>query len=157
MKINYSNIEVRSKLLLASRKCPIVHRFPLLIHFNPRLLLAAAANIRSHYVMVRKMKAIYHILNQFNQRDGGRVLIGECWMPVSSPHTTSHVVPNLYNITLNPITPLQTADIPNIQSALTAGAHQAGSTLPPTIEKVHTNEMHPTYNRFGFNFSFDQF
>ena len=41
----------------------------------------------------------------------------------------------------------QTADIPNIQSALTAGAHQAGSTLPPTIEKVHTNEMHPTYNR----------
>ena len=39
--------------------------------------------------MVRKMKAIYHILNQFNQRDGGRVLIGECWMPVSSPHTTS--------------------------------------------------------------------
>merc|ERR1719153_1459440 len=86
-----------------------------------RLLIAAATNIRSHYVMVRKMKAIYHILNQFNQRDGGRVLIGECWMP--------------------------TADIPNIQSALTAGAHQAGSTLPPTIEKVHTNEMHPTYNR----------
>ena len=46
-----------------------------------RLLLAASTSIRSQYVMVRKMKAIYHILNQFNQRDGGRVLIGECWMP----------------------------------------------------------------------------
>merc|ERR1719427_1036711 len=75
----------------------------------------------SSYVKVRKMKAIYHILNQFNQRDGDRVLIGECWMP--------------------------TGDIPNIRSAITAGAEEAGSTLPPTIEKVQTLEQHPTYNR----------
>jgi len=86
-----------------------------------RLLLAASTSIRSQYVMVRKMKAIYHILNQFNQRDGGRVLIGECWMP--------------------------TADIPNIRAAITAGAEQAGSTLPPTIERVPTTEVHPTFNR----------
>merc|ERR1719334_1521483 len=38
---------------------------------------------------------------------------------------------------------MPTADIPNIQSALTAGAHQAGSTLPPTIEKVHTIATFP--------------
>merc|ERR1719370_2072325 len=41
-----------------------------------RLLLAAAANIRSHYVMVRKMKAIYHILNQFNQGMAEECLLG---------------------------------------------------------------------------------
>ena len=53
------------------------------LHTVHRLLLAASTSIRSQYVMVRKMKAIYHILNQFNQRDGGRVLIGECWMPTA--------------------------------------------------------------------------
>jgi len=86
-----------------------------------RLLLAAAATLRENYVKVRKMKAIYHILNQFNKRDGGRVLIGECWMP--------------------------TADIPEIRAAITAGAQQAGSTLPPTIDKVATTDLHPTFNR----------
>merc|ERR1719285_658111 len=86
-----------------------------------RLLIAAATNLRANYVKVRKMKAVYHILNQFSFRDAQRVLIGECWMP--------------------------TGDIPDIRAAITVGAEQAGSTLPPTIEKVHTNEMHPTYNR----------
>jgi len=86
-----------------------------------RLLLAAAATLRSNYVMVRKMKAIYHILNQFNRRDGGRVLIGECWMP--------------------------TVDIPDIRGAITSGAQQAGSSVPPTIEKVATLDIHPTFNR----------
>ena len=96
------------------------------------------------------MKAIYHILNQFNQRDGGRVLIGECWMPVRcfSDIRELESIPFSMNLDDASIYSLfKTADIPNIQSALTAGAHQAGSTLPPTIEKVHTNEMHPTYNR----------
>ena len=45
-----------------------------------RLLEEAAMTLRSSYIKVRKMKAVYHVLNMFNQRDGGRVLIGDAWM-----------------------------------------------------------------------------
>jgi V-type H+-transporting ATPase subunit a len=86
-----------------------------------RLLVAAAASLRSSYVKVRKMKAVYHVLNMFSQRDGGRVLIGEAWMPSS--------------------------DIPDIRAAVNNGAQTAGATIPPTIEKVPTTEQHPTFNR----------
>merc|ERR1719481_2194154 len=86
-----------------------------------RLLVAAAATLRSSYVKVRKMKAVYHVLNMFSQRDGGRVLIGEAWMP--------------------------TSDIPDIRASVNTGAQTAGATIPPTIEKVPTTEQHPTFNR----------
>jgi len=86
-----------------------------------RLLVAAAATLRSSYVKVRKMKAVYHVLNMFSQRDGGRVLIGEAWLP--------------------------TSDIADIRAAVNNGAQTAGATIPPTIEKVPTTEQHPTFNR----------
>jgi len=86
-----------------------------------RLLVAAATNLRSHYVKVRKMKAVYHVLNMFNQRDGGRVLIGEAWMP--------------------------TSDGREIREAVNKGAQTAGATIPPTIDTVLTSEQHPTFNR----------
>merc|ERR1719445_1176329 len=86
-----------------------------------RLLVAAATNLRSHYVKVRKMKAVYHVLNMFNQRDGGRVLIGEAWMPTSDSH--------------------------NIREAVNKGAQTAGATIPPTIDPIMTNEVPPTFNR----------
>jgi len=86
-----------------------------------RLLVAAASSLRSSYVKVRKMKAVYHVLNMFSQRDGGRVLIGEAWLP--------------------------TADIHDIRAAVNTGAQTAGATIPPTIEKVPTTEQHPTFNR----------
>jgi len=86
-----------------------------------RLLLAAAATIRTSYVKVRKMKAIYFVLNMFSQRDGGRVLIGEAWLP--------------------------TADLTAIRAAVNSGAQAAGATIPPTIERVPTTEQHPTFNR----------
>ena len=86
-----------------------------------RLLVAAAASLRCSYVKVRKMKAVYHVLNMFNQRDGGRVLIGEAWMP--------------------------TSDSREIRDAVNKGAQTAGATIPPTIENVITSEQHPTFNR----------
>merc|ERR1712110_91679 len=86
-----------------------------------RLLVAAATSLRSHYVKVRKMKAVYHVLNMFNQRDGGRVLIGEAWMPAS--------------------------DSREIREAVNKGAQTAGATIPPTIENVVASEQHPTFNR----------
>jgi len=86
-----------------------------------RLLQAAAVTLHANYVKVRKMKAVYHILNLFSLRDAQRVLIGECWMP--------------------------TADIGKISDAIKTGTDQAGSTVPPTIERVATTEEHPTFNR----------
>ena len=86
-----------------------------------RLLASAATTLRSSYVKVRKMKAVYHVLNMFNQRDGGRVLIGEAWMP--------------------------TSDSGKIREAVNRGAQTAGATIPPTIENVITTEQHPTFNR----------
>merc|ERR1719158_1759607 len=86
-----------------------------------RLLEEAAKTLRSSYIKVRKMKAVYHVLNMFNQRDGGRVLIGDAWMP--------------------------TADNSKIREAVNKGAQTAGATIPPTIEAVITSEQHPTFNR----------
>jgi len=86
-----------------------------------RLLLTASRTLRASYVKVRKMKAIYHVLNQFSLRDAQRVLIGECWMP--------------------------TADLAAIKTAITTGAQNAGSSVVPTIERVPTTEEHPTFNR----------
>ena len=50
---------------------------------------------------------------------------------------------------LNCLYPLSAAlaSIPPRRSAITAGAEEAGSTLPPTIERVPTTETHPTFNR----------
>ena len=80
-----------------------------------------ATMLHIFFLKVRKMKAVYHILNQFSLRDAQRVLIGECWMPV--------------------------ADIPAIKQAINSGAQNAGSSVSPTIERVPTTEQHPTYNR----------
>ena len=33
------------------------------------------------------------------------------------------------------------------RAAIEAGAEQAGSTVPPTVEPVPTTEEHPTFNR----------
>jgi len=85
-----------------------------------RLLEAAATSLRANYIKVRKMKAVYHILNQFSG-DQGQVLIGECWMPSD--------------------------DIPSIRAAITRQAEATGSTVSPTIEKVITSEQKPTFNR----------
>jgi len=85
-----------------------------------RLLEAASTSLRANYVKVRKMKAVYHILNQFTS-DKGQVLIGECWMP--------------------------TRDIPHIRASITSQAQAVGSTVSPTIEKVLTTEQKPTFNR----------
>merc|ERR1719430_2626537 len=86
-----------------------------------RLLIAAAESLRKSYIKVRKMKAVYHVLNMFSRRDGGRVLIGEAWLP--------------------------TSDILDIRTAVNNGAQTAGANIPPTIERVPTTEEHPTFNR----------
>ena len=48
-----------------------------------RVLVAAAKNIKEWFIKVRKIKAIYHTLNQFNLDVTQKCLISECWCPVN--------------------------------------------------------------------------
>lgn len=44
-----------------------------------RLLVSAARNIQMWLIKVRKVKAIYHTMNLFNQDVAKECLIAECW------------------------------------------------------------------------------
>lgn len=48
-----------------------------------RILTAAAQNVQMWMTKVRKIKAIYHVLNCFNLDVTQQCLIAECWCPVS--------------------------------------------------------------------------
>lgn len=86
-----------------------------------RVLVAAAKNVRSWFVKVRKIKAIYHTLNLFNLDVTQKCLIAECWCPV--------------------------ADLETIHFALRAGTERSGSSVPPILNRMETTEAPPTYNR----------
>ena len=45
------------------------------------ILIAAAKNLQSWFVKVRKLKSIYLCLNQFNFDVTSKCLIAECWYP----------------------------------------------------------------------------
>jgi len=45
--------------------------------------VAAAKSIKSWFIKVRKIKAIYHTLNLFNLDVTQKCLIAECWIPVT--------------------------------------------------------------------------
>ena len=47
------------------------------------MLVNAAKDIKVWLIKVRKVKAIYHILNMFNLDVTQECLIGECWCPVN--------------------------------------------------------------------------
>jgi len=86
-----------------------------------RVLVAAAKNIKSWFVKVRKIKAIYHTLNMFNLDVTQKCLIAECWIP--------------------------TADIEAIQLALRRGTEKSGSTVAPILNQMTTREQPPTFFR----------
>jgi V-type H+-transporting ATPase subunit a len=86
-----------------------------------RVLVAAAKNIKSWFIKVRKIKAIYHTLNYFNLDVTQKCLIAECWIP--------------------------TADIEGIQLALRRGTEKSGSTVAPILNQMATKESPPTFFR----------
>jgi len=86
-----------------------------------RVLVAAAKNIRTWFVKVRKIKAIYHTLNWFNLDVTQKCLIAECWVPA--------------------------ADTETIQLALRRGSERSGSSVSPVLNSIQTREAPPTYNR----------
>lgn len=86
-----------------------------------RVLVAAAKNIKSWFVKVHKMKAIYHTLNMFNLDVTQKCLIAEFWCAVD--------------------------DVQRIQVALQSAADRSGSNVPSIMNPMDTKEVPPTYNR----------
>lgn len=46
-----------------------------------RVLAAAAKHLRTWFIKVKKIKAIYHTLNMLNLDVTNKCLIAECWIP----------------------------------------------------------------------------
>jgi V-type H+-transporting ATPase subunit a len=86
-----------------------------------RVLAAAAKNIKTWLIKVRKLKAIYHVLNMFNDDVTQKCLIAECWVP--------------------------TADIDVIQLSLKRASEKSGSSVSPILNQIATAESPPTYFR----------
>ncbi|TMW43811.1 hypothetical protein DOY81_011109 [Sarcophaga bullata] len=86
-----------------------------------RVLVAAARNVPSWSVMVKKMKAIYHTLNMFNMDVSNKCLIGEGWVPIQ--------------------------DLPVVQNALATGSKAVESAIPSFLNVIESNEQPPTFTR----------
>uniref|UniRef100_A0A8C8EEY9 V-type proton ATPase subunit a n=1 Tax=Otus sunia TaxID=257818 RepID=A0A8C8EEY9_9STRI len=86
-----------------------------------RLLHEAAANLSSWGIKVKKIKAIYYILNCCNIDVTQQCVIAEIWFPV--------------------------ADAGRIKRALHQGMERSGSTITPILTAVHTRMAPPTFNR----------
>uniref|UniRef100_A0A8C0HPW5 V-type proton ATPase subunit a n=1 Tax=Buteo japonicus TaxID=224669 RepID=A0A8C0HPW5_9AVES len=86
-----------------------------------RLLHEAAANLWSWGIKVKKIKAIYHILNCCNIDVTQQCVIAEIWFPV--------------------------ADAGRIKRALHQGMERSGSTITPILTAIHTRMAPPTFNR----------
>ena len=48
-----------------------------------RVLAATSRNLRTWQIKVRKIKAIYHTMNMFNNDVARKCFIAECWAPVA--------------------------------------------------------------------------
>ena len=53
------------------------------INLRKSLLINSAQNLKTWFCRVRKMKAVYHILNLFNLEINQKCFIAECWAPVN--------------------------------------------------------------------------
>lgn len=86
-----------------------------------RLLVSTAMNIESWMIKVGKVKAIYHVLNMFNQDVTRECLIAECWCSAK--------------------------DLTGVQQVLRQATEESGSSVPCILNCMQTNESPPTYNR----------
>ncbi|CAH8479215.1 unnamed protein product [Heterobilharzia americana] len=94
-----------------------------------RILETAAKNLRTWFIRVRKIKAIYHTLNLFNLDVTTKCMVGECWCAVN--------------------------DVDKINLALRRGMERSNSTLQPILNGIVTTENPPTYHRTNkFTFAF---
>ncbi|XP_015435667.1 PREDICTED: V-type proton ATPase 116 kDa subunit a isoform 1 [Dufourea novaeangliae] len=86
-----------------------------------RVLHTVAKELPNWTIMVKKMKAIYHIMNLFNMDVSKKCLIGECWVPMDD-----------FNI---------------VRNCLTEGSRLCGSSIPSFLNVIYTDESPPTFIR----------
>ncbi|CAO2629686.1 V-type proton ATPase 116 kDa subunit a 2 [Lemmus lemmus] len=86
-----------------------------------QVLCKAAESVCSRVVQVRKMKAIYHMLNMCSFDVTNKCLIAEVWCPE--------------------------ADLPGLRRALEEGSRESGATIPSFMNTIPTKETPPTLIR----------
>ncbi|XP_044137255.1 V-type proton ATPase 116 kDa subunit a [Bufo gargarizans] len=86
-----------------------------------RVLLEAAQNLSSWMIKVKKMKAVYHVLNLCNIDVTQQCVIAEIWCPVD--------------------------DKERIKQALHRGTERSSSTIAPILTDIPTKMEPPTFNR----------
>jgi len=94
-----------------------------------RVLEAAAKQLRTWLIKVRKIKSIYDTLNMFNVDVTNKCLIAECWLPI--------------------------ADVAEIKEALRKGNNAVGGSMEPVVNMVETTIDPPTFfkrNKFTSGF-----
>ncbi|CAF4078245.1 unnamed protein product [Rotaria sordida] len=89
-----------------------------------RVLLETSKTIRTWIIKVRKIKAIYHTMNMFNNDIARKCFIAECWTPNSQ--------------------------IDTLQLALRKGSESSGSgSISSVVNRIETNQQPPTHNKLN--------
>ncbi|VFV23648.1 v-type proton atpase 116 kda subunit a [Lynx pardinus] len=86
-----------------------------------QVLCKAAESVYSHVIQVKKMKAIYHMLNLCSFDVTNKCLIAEVWCPE--------------------------ADLHELRRALEEGSRESGATIPSFMNTIPTKETPPTLIR----------
>ncbi|KAF3820600.1 hypothetical protein GH733_005145 [Mirounga leonina] len=86
-----------------------------------QVLCKAAESVYSHVIQVKKMKAIYHMLNMCSFDVTNKCLIAEVWCPE--------------------------ADLHDLRRALQEGSRESGATIPSFMNTIPTKETPPTLIR----------
>ncbi|XP_047447831.1 V-type proton ATPase 116 kDa subunit a [Mugil cephalus] len=86
-----------------------------------QVLIKASESVYTWVIQVKKMKAIYYILNLCSFDVTNKCLIAEVWCPVS--------------------------DIPTLRRALEEGSRKSGATVPSFVNRIPTTDTPPTLIR----------
>uniref|UniRef100_A0A8C9X2M1 V-type proton ATPase subunit a n=1 Tax=Sander lucioperca TaxID=283035 RepID=A0A8C9X2M1_SANLU len=86
-----------------------------------QVLMKASESVYTWVIQVKKMKAIYFILNLCSFDVTNKCLIAEVWCPVN--------------------------DIPTLRRALEEGSRKSGATVPSFVNRIPTNDTPPTLIR----------
>ncbi|XP_065807777.1 V-type proton ATPase 116 kDa subunit a [Labrus bergylta] len=86
-----------------------------------QVLMKASETVYTWVIQVKKMKAIYYILNLCSLDVTNKCLIAEVWCPVD--------------------------DIPTLRRALEEGSRKSGATVPSFVNRIPTSDTPPTLIR----------
>ncbi|XP_040898153.1 V-type proton ATPase 116 kDa subunit a [Toxotes jaculatrix] len=86
-----------------------------------QVLIKASESVYTWVIQVKKMKAIYYILNLCSFDVTNKCLIAEVWCPVN--------------------------DIPTLRRALEEGSRKSGATVPSFVNRIPTSDTPPTLIR----------